>query len=554
MDFIRRWLTQIQVQLGQLSFSLKLAIGCMVALLGAIIFVVALYASQPEMVPLLDQATPPADRAAITADLRSRNINFQIRNDRIMVPAERQMEALAALQLRQLLPKDTTEGFRALIVDRMSWWQTSDQQKQLELVAKQEVLKQVIQQMRDVQDATVIIALPQEQGFGATRERPTASANLVMVGGTKVNQKLVDAVAGLISGSIAEMTPEDVTVIDAIAGRSWRVRTDDAMTADSYLESLRAQEHLYQEKISSLLSYIPKVIVAVHVELDMTDRQRESQVFDNDSSVSLITASMTTSESTVTREKSGEPGARPNTEADIRGSDGVGTTSNSETTEETFEPHAGSEVVRERTPRGLPERISASINVPRSYFVSLYMQGKPEDTPEPTDAVLQPLAAEHLDRIKNQVAPMLATGSPGDVVVDMYHDTAPALAAGTALAGAGGGAGGTIGAVLSHGMSKYIALGGLAVVAVGMMLLMMRRAAAPQKMPSPAELAGIPPSLPNEDDVIGEAEEMDTALTGVELDDNQIRSRKLAEQVKDLVKSNPNEASTLVQRWVRRAD
>ncbi len=73
-------------------------------------------------------------------------------------------------------------------------------------------------------------------------------------------------------------------------------------------------------------------------------------------------------------------------------------------------------------------------------------------------------------------------------------------------------------------------------------------------MPSPAELAGIPPSLPNEDDVIGEAEEMDTALTGVELDDNQIRSRKLAEQVKDLVKSNPNEASTLVQRWVRRAD
>jgi flagellar biosynthesis/type III secretory pathway M-ring protein FliF/YscJ len=84
---------------------------------------------------------------------------------------------------------------------------------------------------------------------------------------------------------------------------------------------------------------------------------------------------------------------------------------------------------------------------------------------------------------------------------------------------------------------------------------MMRKASnVGAKMPSAEELAGIPPAFGGDDDVVGEADEIDAALTGIELDDNQIRSRTLVEQVKELVNHNPDEAAMLVSRWVKRND
>jgi flagellar biosynthesis/type III secretory pathway M-ring protein FliF/YscJ len=54
--------------------------------------------------------------------------------------------------------------------------------------------------------------------------------------------------------------------------------------------------------------------------------------------------------------------------------------------------------------------------------------------------------------------------------------------------------------------------------------------------------------------VIGEADEAEPALPGMELDDDQIRSRKVAEQVSELIRSNPNDAASLLRRWAANED
>jgi flagellar M-ring protein FliF len=549
LDFVRRWTAQIQVQLSQLTVSQKLLIGTLGILLVVALGLFVIWSSQPEMTPLLDQASTPAERSSITAYLSSHNIPHRIEADRVLIPPARQNEVLAGLQMQRLLPKDTTEGFDS-VVKNQQWWHSNRQNEQAWLNAQMKTLASVVMEMPGVAQATVFIDKPKKEGFSRTHRRPSSSVSVRMKGGAKVDSRLVEAIAGLVAGTVAEMTQQDVTVI--ADGRAYEVSDEQTLTGGDYLERRQAQEQWYRDKIADALSYIPQVIVAVNVELQVKRKETHRQEFDRDKSVELIVSADTRSTTSTEKRVGGEPGARPNTGADITTGATSGSTHTEEETRETFEPYAGQVIEDEIDPGGQPIRVNATVNVPRSFFVGLFMQGKPADTPPPDDLALKPLIDAHLQSIREQVEPLITAEDQGRVVVKMYPDAS--VFASAEIAGAGGDAGG-IGGTLSlfeGGLAKPLALGGLAMFAVVLMLVLMRKAATPPKLPSASDLAGIPPALPKDDDIIGEAEELDAALTGLELDESQIRSRKLTEQVEDLVKSNPNEAASLISRWVKR--
>ncbi len=100
---------------------------------------------------------------------------------------------------------------------------------------------------------------------------------------------------------------------------------------------------------------------------------------------------------------------------------------------------------------------------------------------------------------------------------------------------------------------KYVGLGGLAVISLAMMFMMVRKAGARAELPSPAEVAGIPPTLLQSDhgDIVGEAEQSALALEGVELDDDALRRQPMLDQISDMVNKNPDEAAGLLRRWIR---
>jgi len=546
MDWVKNWLTQIQAQMVGLTVSQKMLMASLAVIIGVSLFLVALYAGRPEMAPLIDQASTPSERAAITGYLSSRDIRYKVEGDRIFVPVERRLDALAALQMQELLPEDTSHGFSALI-EKQSWWHTSTQNEQLYNIALQNELGRIVGSMRGVGGAKVIISRPKETGFDMTHSRPSASVNVEMKSGN-LNQKVADAIAGLVAGAVAEMAPEDVTVIDALAGRQFHTNDGDEMVPSDFLELVQVQEKVYREKIASALGYIPNVIVAVNVEIDPRRRQTDSTTYDNDASVTLITREHSRSQSSTEPGAGGEPGVRSNVGLDITGAGATGREQTMEESESEFDPYAGVTHEKVFDPGGLPTRISATINVPRSYFVAVYKQRRPESAEnEPTDADLQPLYQENLDRIKRQVEPLLSTEQAGQIVVDVYPDAAPELAiAGPGAAAASGGLGGAIGG----SMVKIIGLSALALTALGAMFMMIRKAAQDEPTPSAAELAGIPPQF-TDDQLVGEAGEMDAALPGMELDDEQIANRKVAEQVAEMVKNNPKEAASVLRQWLK---
>src|SRR5690606_31283406 len=129
----------------------------------------------------------------------------------------------------------------------------------------------------------------------------------------------------------------------------------------------------------------------------------------------------------------------------------------------------------------------------------------------------------------------------GSVVVSMIP---VALAGGTVGGGAGAegasmGGMGSLGSVAMAGRVETVALGALAAVSLAMMMLMVRKGAKAVSMPSAEELVGIPPALATASDLIGEAEEGDTAMVGIEIDDQTLKTQKMLEEVAEMVKSKP---------------
>ena len=67
------------------------------------------------------------------------------------------------------------------------------------------MLGRIIAKFDGVRFADVVIDIPDTIGFGKTHVRPSAAVQVVMEGRKQVDQKLVEAFAGLVSSAVAEI-------------------------------------------------------------------------------------------------------------------------------------------------------------------------------------------------------------------------------------------------------------------------------------------------------------------------------------------------------------
>ncbi|MBN1489505.1 MAG: hypothetical protein JXA69_06255, partial [Phycisphaerae bacterium] len=208
--------------------------------------------------------------------------------------------------------------------------------------------------------------------------------------------------------------------------------------------------------------------------------------------------------------------------------------------------------------------LSASINVPRSYFVAIFKQT--QDGKEPTDADLTTLIQEELKKIKGQALTLMAaTDDPTRVQVDWFTDTPPM----GVLAAEAAAQDDMLGWVKAYG--GHAGLGALAIVSMLLMVMMVRKASEgpilPGEEPPPPIFGGGRSrkrrrGQPEDDEPeeiltagmpIGEAQATGGLLVGHEVDEQSVRSQQLAEQVTELVEDNPTVAANLIKRWVESA-
>ncbi len=104
--------------------------------------------------------------------------------------------------------------------------------------------------------------------------------------------------------------------------------------------------------------------------------------------------------------------------------------------------------------------------------------------------------------------------------------------------------------LVSSGLFKQVMLGGLALLSIGMMFMLVRKAGRSAPLPTAEELVGIPPAIEPDSDLVGEADEGETAMLGIEIDSEQLKRQKMLEEVAQLVKSNPQTAVGVFNRWL----
>lgn len=549
MNALRRIFETIRSQLGKLTASQKLLITSLAVIAVMGLFLSAQYAGKRKMVELL-AVDGQADMVAV---LQGANIKAEVRDGKVWVPPNERRLAMATLAQGGQLPDDTTILFDSLM-DRQKWTNSREQNQQLYMIALQNELGRVVAGFRGVRSAKVILDVPEIKGIGLIVREPTASATVFTQTGRPLSQNTVDAIAGLIAGARAGLDLRNIRVIDGTNGRQYSARSEDEAHASTYLEHANAVEGQMRNKLARLLSYIPGVIIAVTAQVDVTRQTIQSTDYknaDEGGTVSLLKSETTQSSKETSPSSSAEPGLRSNATANINtGGTSGGGAFESKQSEAEMENHVGSRVVSTIDPKGMPTRLVASINIPRSYVVAV-LAGGDDDAQDPSPEQIDEMFDEIRKAVEQSISPHLQTeATAGVVTVSMIPIDA---LAGTEAQQAGmlGGIGGGGGLMaFGGGLIEKVVIGLLAVVSLGLMIATVRKSGKREDLPAPVELAGQPPRLDSSEDLIGEVDESEMAMPGVEIDEDDIRQSRMLDQLRSMIGQDPGAAARLLNHWI----
>jgi flagellar biosynthesis/type III secretory pathway M-ring protein FliF/YscJ len=569
MENLRRYLARIQAQLVGLTISQKLLIGLLIVVMIGTIFFTVTFSAKPEMVVLIPQAMTPEEVNRAEMFLKGK-YDYTVSGDKIMVPAEKAYAIRGELFAAQALPKDTTVAFDQLVKANNPFMTDANSARQWNY-ATQETLTKMLKYFPYVQDGTVIISRGERAGIGRNAVPSSASVTVKVRNNEGLTSNQVVAIVDMIRGAVAGLQREDVHITDG--QRVYHAPSSDTPMPSDLLQYKKSIEDDLTRKLYMMFDM--NVKIAVNALPDLSVRERKTETFDPKvvKAVRKETSRETSTSDGVVG-TSGEPGVKPNTAvtADQTASGGHRSTSTMTDSTADMEVRIGSTNERQMLPAGTEiKELTASISMPRSYFVAIFRRMAKDPKADPEDdtplgkdpkVTFKTLVAEEIQKSRALAKNAIGAKSEDQIRVDWFDDTIALKPVEVAVAGSF--STGSIGGMLaSH--AKQVVLAVLALGVLGWMLMMVRRA-----VPAGAG-ADIDPSvflgngiasgrggkskggnnqMDVTEDIFGEAGEGDAVLTGIELDDDTLQSRKMVDEVSTMIKENPENAAALVKRWM----
>lgn len=562
MDKIRHMWAHIQEQVGKMTASQKLLLASLVVIAVMTLFLVSQYAAKPAMVDLMAAGS----EVDTVRTLQGGGFQASVVDGRVVVPDGQQRYALAYLSESGQLPGDTTLLFSNLIGSQ-DWKASSSQHRQQYNIALQNELSHVISKFAGVSRASVILDIPQSSGLGRAARAATASVTVFSRDGGGISQDIVDAAARLVAGAVSGLDPAHVQVIDGTTGRARDTSGEESQSSSRYLEYATQVEKHTQQKIEKLLGNIPGVVVSITARVDVTKVQSTQNIYtpDGEGSVKLISSESKSSDTAQQLSGAAEPGVRSNQTASINSGSSSGNTTEGTTTKTEFATAIGQQTRTVLDPRGMPTHLSASVIIPQEYIESIIKRSRPETEGQEPAPVTQQEAEDFFGTIQSTfvslIEPHLMSVDDDGVVKSGTLKVSMSPLGASAVMGAGLKSAGLLGSLTAGGAGGSGMLGGggrlvetvlvgvLALISLGMMAMMVKRSGRKIELPRAEDLVGVPQHLEGGGDLIGEASEGDHVMTGIEVDDQLVEVQHLREQVSELIRSNPESAAGLVERW-----
>jgi len=278
-------LNQVQKQLtdfvagltGKQRVLLVAAVIATVAILAAFVSLIG----TPDYKPLVT-GMEPSDAQALGAKLAAKNIAYQISPDgkSVSVPSDK-LDSSRMEVASDGMPHSGRLGFE--LFDKMNWGQTEFDEKVNYQRALEGELERSIQTLKDVESARVHLVMPTESVF-IDRERAAKASVILKLHSGSLSQETQLGIARLVSGAVDNLSPENVTVIDADTNRPLGVPRRDSVAGDGSLE--QALEARLLQTLEPVVG--PQhVRASVNVEFDPSTSEESDETYDPKSAVAV---------------------------------------------------------------------------------------------------------------------------------------------------------------------------------------------------------------------------------------------------------------------------
>lgn len=235
----------------------------------------------------------PKIAAEAAAELKDKQVPFQLIKDgtAIAVPADKADEARIKLAVKGL-PKEGDVGFGELFGNKPPGLIATDFEKKTAYNrAIMGELSRIVKKIDGVENASVLVNIPEEQLFAEEKKPTTASVMVKVAPGRVIGKQQVEGIQHLVASSVAGLTTTNVTVVsdagkllsDGTEGNAGDV-ADRMLTKalNQQMNMTRDREAAVESKVQSLLDklYGPgRSVVRVAMELDFSqEKSRKRQL------------------------------------------------------------------------------------------------------------------------------------------------------------------------------------------------------------------------------------------------------------------------------------
>ncbi len=387
-------------RINKWPLSRKLALGA-ITLISLVLFAIIIVQTKTASYQVLYGNMGIDDAAAIITWLTENDISYQLANNGRNIKVAAANVHKLRLQLASVgLPQGGGVGFE--VFDDQSFALTDFVQNVNYTRALQGELARTIASLNPVDTARVHLALPEKRLFQNQQQDPTASVVVTLRPGQRLNEKQIQGIVHLVSGSITGLQPENVTIID----QNSKVLTaigDQGLLGSISPDMLEIQiqvENKLQERAQALLDRTvgpEQSMVRVTAALDFTKFEKTEEIFDAEEPV--IRSEQISEDKSGTVSAGGVPGVTANLGGGA--DETVRTSPTSSRYSRTTNFEISKVISRTINPVGTLQKLSVSVMVADLIIAAT----------EAEPATTMPRSAEELDNIKKIISSALGLNS-----------------------------------------------------------------------------------------------------------------------------------------------
>lgn len=305
-----------------------------------------------------------AEQTLINAGLTE----FRTEGQRIFVPGADVERYNAALLVDGNLPSNSMSEFEKQF-EKSSIFTSREQLQTLKENALRNQLSIVLKAVPDIEDASVTWARSEARRWPARGGNVTATVSLRPRRGRALEPRMIRSIRYAVASMVPDLSPDDVTIFDQSTATAYTGDSESDPFDDKLVRWIDEHTEQYRRRIAEALAYIPKVIVAVNVDVENLKSQivRE-QLVNSKQTVAVETDERSITSNQTERATAAEPGAVSNVPRQLQTTAAPTRTSTNEESGMSSRVIPSYTLTEKEFLTAMPKAVQVSISIPEDYF------------------------------------------------------------------------------------------------------------------------------------------------------------------------------------------